>query len=421
MSNRPRHEGDSATPFRFRSRTALFPLLLLGTALLPLACSGEPDLVFTDWILPVAEGTPVKEYAQAPPASGDDDAIQMVEDLAIGSDASDPDALLYRPVDVVATADGTMFVADRGANAIKEFAPDGTFRRTLGGPGQGPGEFTGLSQLVIAGDMLVAYDARNFRFSVWTLDGEHLADHKPLALRTLAELRGLSDGTLLATYGEVDADGNWRQVLVHTTLAGQELDVLEDRPGAWFHELGAEDPADMLQTMLGWLEEPRFLVAVGVDDTAYVALGSQYQVLAMSSNGTPRWAMRRAGPPPTIPERDKRAVIEGFLRREPFAEMFGDADIAVDEIHWPRAIPAIFELRTDGRGRLLVFLPPKGLQMSRPDSWPVHVYSAAGEYIAGGVVTTPWDHARGDYVYEVRGALTEEPSVIRYRLTVNGQ
>jgi len=329
--------------------------------------------------------------------------------------------LLYRPTDVAVTADGTIFVADGGAHSIKVFAADGTFRMSLGRQGQGPGEFADPSRLAIAGDRLVAYDSRNVRFSVWTLDGEHVADHAPLVPRTVTDLHGLSDGTLLTTYGEIDAGRNFRRILTHTTLAGEELDVLEDGPGAWFHELGGEDAAGMLETMLGWLEEPRFIVAVGGDDSVYFSPGAAYQVLAMSSDGTQRWALRRAGPPPTIPEQDKRPLIEGFLRREPFAQAFGDSDIAVDEVRWPRAIPAIFDLRTDGHGRLFVFLPPTGAQISPPDSWPVHVYRPTGEYIAEGVVTTTWHYARGDHVYEVRSALTEEPRVIRYRLAVDGE
>jgi hypothetical protein len=384
------------------------------------ACAGEPELEFADWLFPVPEGAALREYPAVAASVSEPGPVQMIEDMVIGGDPADADAMLYRPTDIAVAEDGSIFIADRGAHDIKAFAPDGSFRRTLGKQGQGPGEFTGLRYLAIAGDMLVAYDTRNTRFSVWTLAGEHVADHKPPAARNLSSLLGLADGTLIWTHTQINDDRTTRQLLVRSTISGEELGILLDRAGSPLREVSAEDPRAMLQTMLEWLEDPRFLVAVGNEDVAYFSPGTAYQLLAMSSDGTPRWALRRAGPPATIPQQEKGPLIEAFLRLSPW-----DTDVAVDELTWPEQIPSILHLRVDGAGRLHLFVAPPalriafpGLQIEPSDSWPVHVYSADGQHIAAGSVPALWSYARGDHVYELGTNANDDPVVVRYRLTV---
>lgn len=403
-------------PFRFRSHTALFPLLLLGAALLPLSCSSEPALVFADWLFPLPNGTAVLEYPELVDGS-DPNAVTLVEDLVIGNDADDLEASLYRPAAVAAAADGTVYVADSGAHHIKVFSADGTWRRTLGEQGQGPGEFTGVRLLTIAGGSLVAYDTRNDRFSVWTLDGEHVADHKPATTRNVSSLYGLPDGTIIWTYRTFNSDRTTREVAVHTTLEGEELDLLFDRPGSTIREISLEDPLGMLQAMLDSLEDPRFVFAVGGDGIAYYSPAEAYQVLAVAQDGSsPRWAMRRAGAPPPFPDARKERLIEMVLDRFRI-----DADVGAEELTWPQRIPAIFRLRVDGAGRLFVFRAPAGMDLVPSESSPVDVYSADGEYLASGHVPAPWDYARGEHVFRITTDADDNPVVVRYRLLVNGK
>ena len=56
------------------------------------ACAAEPPLDFPDWILPVPDGTPIREYAPVPREERDADAIMLVEDLVIGGE---PDSMFF--------------------------------------------------------------------------------------------------------------------------------------------------------------------------------------------------------------------------------------------------------------------------------------------------------------------------------------
>ena len=66
-------------------------IVVLLTLFAAAACS-EP-LEFADWTIPVPEGTRVIEYAPVGMEERGPEAIRLVEDLVIGTDLSDPDAL----------------------------------------------------------------------------------------------------------------------------------------------------------------------------------------------------------------------------------------------------------------------------------------------------------------------------------------
>ena len=87
----------------------------------------------------------------------------------------------YQLVDVTAAArqsDGDFVVVDRGARAVRLFDAQGTFVRTLGGPGSGPGEFTSPDRVMItAGDSVAVWDSQLFRITRFDAEGELAGVH----------------------------------------------------------------------------------------------------------------------------------------------------------------------------------------------------------------------------------------------------
>lgn len=73
--------------------------------------------------------------------------------------------------DLAVTSKGRMVIADREAKNVKVLAADGSLVDTLGGPGQGPGEFEALRSVQVArGDSLYTYDFRRSRLTVFAPD-----------------------------------------------------------------------------------------------------------------------------------------------------------------------------------------------------------------------------------------------------------
>ncbi len=393
----------------------LSTVLLAVSALV--SCSSEPELVFADWTFPVPEGTPIKEYPPFPLEGRDGSAVQLVDDLVIGTDLTDEAAILYEPRSVVASEVGNIFVADGGAQDIKMFGPNGQYLKTLGKEGQGPGEFASISSLTIAGDVLVVNDTRNRRFSVWTLEGEHVADHAPEERRSATSMQGLADGTLVSYFTERAEDRSGERIVVRRTVEGDEITRYMAQPLQPPVPMDPSAPASMLQAILDSFHDPRMIMHVGRGEVLYLTTGHEYQVLAMSPDGDALWAMRVAWQRLSWPENQKQLLIDSMS--EDFPDM---AEISPTDLDWPGETTAVSMLGSDGAGRLYVFLTPDAsLGTEPPDSWPVDVYSADGEPLAAGEVPALWSYARGDYVYGTRPDENEETAVVRYRVIVAGQ
>jgi hypothetical protein len=68
----------------------------------------------------------------------------------------------YQFVDLAAASrrsDGSIVVVDRGSRMVRAYGPDGVYEETLGGPGEGPGEFTDPGWVLVTnGDTVVIWD-----------------------------------------------------------------------------------------------------------------------------------------------------------------------------------------------------------------------------------------------------------------------
>lgn len=91
--------------------------------------------------------------------------VQLTEDLRV----SETEAFYFGNISALdVTSDGRIVAADRQANNIKVLQPDGTLLDTLGGPGEGPGEFQMLRTVRVArGDSLYAHDMMRSQTTVF--------------------------------------------------------------------------------------------------------------------------------------------------------------------------------------------------------------------------------------------------------------
>jgi hypothetical protein len=102
----------------------------------------------------------------------------MVERLklgALGGDGEPQHADEFgRVTGVVAGADGALYVADALAREVRVFSAEGAAVRSIGRPGDGPGEFASIQSLGMLGDTLAVLDPFNGRISLFSTDGEWL-------------------------------------------------------------------------------------------------------------------------------------------------------------------------------------------------------------------------------------------------------
>jgi len=94
----------------------------------------------------------------------------------IAPEGPDQEWQLFRVSGLEVANDSDVLIANRGESRILRFAPDGTLRSTAGGEGEGPGEFTSLMDVAIAGDDVLALDFLPRRVTRFDADGTFLDD-----------------------------------------------------------------------------------------------------------------------------------------------------------------------------------------------------------------------------------------------------
>jgi len=132
------------------------PLLL---ALLSLACSERSPR--TDALV---DSAGVEIVTNSPPYP----ILELAEtpNARIGTVDGSSDYQFTSVLYAAGLSDGGLVVVDRRSNDVRWYERDGSFRFRAGGRGEGPGEFRGMAAgILLSGDTLVLYDARNQRLT----------------------------------------------------------------------------------------------------------------------------------------------------------------------------------------------------------------------------------------------------------------
>ena len=367
-------------------RAATFAFL----AMVLSACSEA--LEFADWTIPLPEGVPVVEHAFVP-AGQRTERIGLVEDLVLGMDATDPNQAFYRATAVDVDADGNLWVLDAGNHRVQVFSVDGDFVRSLGGEGQGPGEFERPSQMaIVAGSVVVRAGRR--RLSLFNLDGEHLRDVQILYVSgSLVNFTPLDDGTFIASHTVIDtsqaAPGQGGSIPASFTVSAFSLDAQElltyvelPTEALFISSADVKRPAPVARPF------PSFGASRAGD--LYITSAEQYQVLALDPDAEPKWAMRVAFEPEGLSEAIIERAIESARRRMP--------ETTRGDLIWPARLPALSHIAVDGHGHLYVY--PYFDRGEELEDRPVDVYSSAGELLFSGMIEDRrWQRGHGDFVY----------------------
>jgi len=68
--------------------------------------------------------------------------VELVPDLIIGKEDGDPTSIFGRIYDIAVGPEGDIYVLDAGYGHVQRFDSSGVYKQTIGGEGEGPGEFS---------------------------------------------------------------------------------------------------------------------------------------------------------------------------------------------------------------------------------------------------------------------------------------
>lgn len=101
--------------------------------------------------------------------------IIFEENLTIGVREGDENYMFGNQVFMNTDDDGNIYVTDRDRKTIKKYDSSGNFLKSIGRPGQGPGEFQDISEVRFDSDgNIYLNDAKNQRISFLSKKGNYI-------------------------------------------------------------------------------------------------------------------------------------------------------------------------------------------------------------------------------------------------------
>ncbi len=316
-----------------------------------------------------------------------------------------PDELMFGQVASVALdGAGNVVVADLQSNEIRVFGPEGAHLRTLGGAGEGPGEFERLNGAwPIPGGTIVAVDNRVGRITRFGPDGELLGAEAfqgtglvgPIGLAgsnaVLSRVRSLPSprGAVTASGGlDLSAmtaalEGGTEFLLRHG-LDGVLIDTVATLSAAVTQMTASGSGEDLSIQLMRVPFSPNPYAASSTAGRIAVTAGDSYEILLYGPDGALERIVRLAEEPPLRTE----AHLEAWVRASVTGGHWDDAELratmrSYEEMPMPDRLPAWDGLLIADNGEIWA----RRYSIRGADTIVRDVFSAEGGHL--GTVTTP--------------------------------
>jgi hypothetical protein len=352
------------------------------------------------------------------------DSVRLVEELAIGVLEGADEYLFGRVGDLAVDAGGGIYVFDGQVPALRYYDANGSYVRTLGGSGEGPGEYrdASLGMAVRRSDgRVVMRDPRNIRLNVYNPDGSHSESWRVGSGLFTQQATALDDSDhmyLKILTGPPEPNEPWPIALLHMDHRGQVLDTIV--PPTLPNEPSGVSPFSKI-----WSVSRAGGLLVGVND--------RYVIHHYRPDGTVLQIIREIEPVAYAPEeKAEREARDAWMIRTQGQFLTSDLPPVPDVKPFFRSIL----VGEDGRvwirrywqaekGEAVQASAQPGREPPPPTRWRepavYDVFEADGSFL-GSVRLPPRvsvSIVRGDHVWGVRRGEFDESYVVRFRLVRN--
>lgn len=284
--------------------------------------------------------------------------------LSIGAIDGPAEVLFGRIVSVAVDGAGNLIVADGQMGEIRIFDASGGHLRTIGGPGEGPGEFRGLAGAWPTEGAVVAVDSRLRRITRFGPEGELLATAtfqgpgeqpviRPIRVAGpglfLSRVESLNLPSLEGAFSLEDAlesisdpSGSRSEYLVRHNFQGILIDTVTAVPGQATQTSAQGSGANLSIQILRLPFSSAATATASPEGRMAVTTGRSYEYSTYDPSGTMQRIVRLADEPPIRTDAHLEAWVRGSTGgREPMDDTQVEAALRrYREMPLPERLPA---------------------------------------------------------------------------------
>jgi hypothetical protein len=339
--------------------------------------------------------------------------------LRIGVVEGDPHYQFFRIAGVRRLSTGEIVVADGGSHTIRWYDGAGRFLQSVGGPGDGPGEYRWLGGLVgLPGDSILAKDPQRHRVSLYGPSGRLIRSWVIQPLRTYVmppPIGRVRDGRFIAMTesGQSSPYGYVRyQALLVRYQDSAVVDTIAQVAGSEAYYLRCPTRPNAICNYA-----PLFALQIHAavsGDRIAIGNGDEYAVSVFDPSGALSAVYRRVIPRAKLPELWVTTLIDSAVGMQRPQDQPA-VRRALEEVPRREYVPAYTDLLFDQLGCLWVARTTGPGDATRP--WDV--FDTRGSLL--GTVTLPTalrvKQVDDEYILGVEADANQVEFVVLYRLT----
>lgn len=363
----------------------------------------------------------------------------LVPEVSIGKTEGDPHYLFGAVASVAVAADGTIYVLDSQATEVRAFDPAGTWVRTLGRRGGGPGELKQPEALAVLSDgRIVVRDPGNARLQVYRPDGSPVAEWLLRStLHTSAPLWADEHDNVYVEFlrGAGTPGTEWQMGIIRYGPDGAIRDTLQPPQTGYHPPFVVAHAGEGSSQSYGVPFTPSEQWTIHPGGYFIYSLSTDYRIDLLRRDA-PVIRIERSYRPVKVESGEKEArkrQIENWMHN------------MVPDWKWdgpsiPDTKPPFGNILTGHDGRLWVKVPQPAVEEPNPDYDPkkpqseatrwveptaFDVFEPDGTYLGRvdtpeGFSTYPWPFFRGDTVWAVTADSLGVQRVVRYHVQHGG-
>lgn len=335
-------------------------------------------------------GVQIVENAAPAPMSEGGWVVSPDPILEIGALEGPEEYTFDRIGSVLGVSDGQILISNLGTNEFRFYGLDGVFRNSVGGTGEGPGEFMMIYKVWLgAADTLWVNDARLGRLTMLGPDGEFV---KQIRIQGKPEMGfptafgSSSVGGFWVTSGTggfgAGADGLLERSDIffshYDSVGGFDRVIAEFQgPPQWAHTSGGTTSANSLPYSVGWT------VYAGSPNHLFVGTGVHAEVEVWNGDGRLVRLIRWQAAPRPIDGPEIERFKEDFMVEYEGSDREEFWNGWLRDVPFPEVMPTFDKLIVDRTGHLWV----RKYQPSREDSQIWFTFTHDGRWL--GEVAVP--------------------------------